>query len=118
MNLQLFLCIAIPTASDLETALLRVPTSKHLWSAGGEARSALGMIAEVALLNGTTAQTIQARFSPDFGWANTTHEKERLARDWPTLKALLDGNTARVVEAVRAVPDEELATEVPRPLAP
>jgi len=34
------------------------------------------------------------------------------------LKALLDGNTARVVEAVRALPDEELVTEVPRPSAP
>ena len=119
-TLQNFLAQATPKAAeDLETALLRLPEDKRNWSAGGDARSALDMVAEVALLNGTTAQTLEnRRFPDDYDFAVYAQSKAELAQDWPTLKTMLDENTARVVEAIRAVPDEDLAVEVPMPWGP
>ena len=116
MNLQTFLINAIPKATqDLETALMRLPEEKRLWNAGGDARSALDMVAEIAILNGTTADTLQNRGFGDFDWAAYAHKKAELAQDWPALKSLLDANTARVVEVIRALPDEALSVEVQMP---
>lgn len=117
MNLQTFLTTAIPKATqDLETALERLPDEKRNWSAGGDARSALDMVAEVAILNGTTAQTIQNRAFPGpFDWAAYSRDKDELAGNWPALKARLDENSACVVEVIRALPDEELSVEAEMP---
>lgn len=117
MNLQTFLAdAALKAAADLETALLRLPEDKRDWSAGGDARTALDMVAEVAILNGSTADTIETRAFPEnFDFAAHTREKAELAKDWPALKALLDANTARVAQVIRAVPDEDLSVEVQMP---
>lgn len=116
MKLQDFLAEgALKAALDLETALMRLPKDKRLWSVGGDARSALDMVAEVAMLNGTTADTLQNRAFGDFDWAAYTREKAELAQDWPALKSLLDANTSRVVEVIRALPDEALNVEVQMP---
>lgn len=116
MNLQTFLATAIPKATqDLETALMKVPEDKRAWSAGGDARSALDMVAEIAILNGTTAQYIETRAVGDFDWAAYARQKAELTANWPALKKMLDENTARVVEVIRATPDEALSVELPMP---
>ena len=116
-TLQIFLAAsALKAAADLETALLRLPADKRHWSAGGTARSALDMAAELALLNGTTAQTIaEHRFPANFDFALYARDKTELAHDWPALKTLLEENTSRVAEVIRAVPDEDLEIEVQMP---
>ena len=116
-TLQNFLAQATPKATDdLQTALLRLPEDKRNWSADGDARSALDMLAEVALLNGTTAQTLENRnFPDDYDFALYAQDKTELAQDWPALKKMLDENTARVVEAMLSVPDEDISLEVQMP---
>jgi hypothetical protein len=116
-TLQTFLSWSIPKASaDLETALGRLPEDKRAWSAGGDARNALDMVAEVAILNGVTAGTIETRSGMnDFDWAAYTRHKAALCEDYPALKTLLDANTARVVEVVSALSDEDLTVEVQMP---
>lgn len=116
-TLQTFLADATEkAASQLEAALMRLPEDKRSWSAGGDARSALDMVAEVAILNGTTAETIERRaFPANFDFAAYTHEKAELAQDWSALKSLLDESTARAVTVIHATPDDVLKVEVQMP---
>lgn len=116
-TLQTFLTTAIPKATgDLETALMRVPEDKRNWSAGGDARSSLDMVAEIAILNGVTANTLRTQaFPAEFDFAAYTRDKTELAQDWPSLKAMLDENTSQVVDVIRALPDEALSAEVQMP---
>ncbi len=110
---------AIKSARDLETSLLRLPLDNRWWSAGGDARSALDMVAELAILNGTTANTIQRRAFPvDFDFKAYASDKDELAQDWARLQAMLHQNAARVAEVIRAVPDEELSLEIQTPFGP
>jgi hypothetical protein len=119
-KLQNFLAnAAIKAASDLEVALMRLPEDKRDWSAQGDARSALDLVAECAILNGSTAELIKARqFPPDYDMAGYMAEKEALTKDWAALQSLLHQNTARVVAAIRAVPEDDLAAEVTMPWGP
>lgn len=95
---------------------MRLPEEKRSWSAGGEARSALDMVAECVILNGSTAETIQMRASPAASaYATYSRDKADLCENWPALKTLLDENTTRMVEVIRALPDEELSVEVQMP---
>lgn len=103
-------------AADLEAALLRLPEDKRGWSPKGSARTALDQCAECAILNGSTAELIQSRtWKADFDFAAFERSKNELAQDWPALKALLDENTAKVVAAIRAVPDEDLNVAIETP---
>lgn len=119
-NLQNFLAeSAVQAAQELEAALMQLPEDRRAWSAGGSARSAIDMVAEVAILNGDTADMIRARSGlDDFDLEGLNRRKAALCEDWPALKALLDDNTAHVAEAIRALPDEELQREVPMPWGP
>lgn len=116
-TLQNFLADAtLKAARDLEIALLRLSQDKRNWSAGGDARSALDMVAECAILNGSTAETVQKRVCPAVSaHATYSQDKAALCSNWPTLKALLDENTAGLVEVIRAVPNEDLEVEVEMP---
>jgi hypothetical protein len=119
-KLQNFLAnAAIKAASDLEVALMRLPEDKRDWSAQGDARSALDLVAECAILNGSTVDLIKTRqFPPDYDMASYMTEKAELAKDWEALQSLLHQNTARVVAAIRAVPEEDLEAEVTMPWGP
>ena len=119
-TLQNFLADStVQAAQDLEAALLRLPEDKRNWSAGGDARTALGMAAEVALLNGDTAEMIESRRGlADFDLESLRRRIAALCEDWPRLKATLDENTARAAAAMRALPDEDLKIEVPMPWGP
>ena len=117
MNLQNFLATSIPqSAADLEAALLRLPADKRNWSAGGQARTALDMVAEVALLNGDTADMIAERQGmANFDLAELNRRIAELTNDWPALQTLLHDNTARVAAVVGALADEDFDVEVEMP---
>lgn len=117
MNLQTFLSTSIPkAAADLEAALLRLPTDKRNWSAGGEARTALHMVAEVALLNGDTAEMIAMRQGmANFDSDELNQRIAELTHDWATLQTLLHDNTARVAAVVGALADDDFDIEIQMP---
>lgn len=113
-TLQEFLAAATQKAADeLAAALLRLPEDKRAWSPGGTARTALDQVAECAILNGYTTELIQARTWQTDAFANFPQEKADLsAQTWDALSARLQENTARVIAAIRAVPDEALPEEI------
>lgn len=117
MNLQTFLTTSIPqSAADLETALLQLPDDKRNWSAGGDARSALDMVAEVALLNGDTADIIATRQGMvNFDVAELNRRKAALYDDWPALQKLLHDNTARVAAVVGVLCDDDFDAQIQVP---
>ncbi len=119
-TLQNFLATSIPQATaDLETALMRLPEDKRHWSAGGDARTAIDMLAEVAIVNGDAAEMIETRKGmANFDLEGLARHKAGLWADWPKLKSLLDENTARVVAAIRTVPDADLQSEIAMPWGP
>ncbi|RYG60285.1 hypothetical protein EON80_24860 [bacterium] len=117
-HLQNFLAdAALKAAADLETALGRVPAEKRNWSAMGDARPPLDLVAECALLNGSTANLIEThQFTTDF--EQYGRDKAALAQDEAAALALLRENSARVAETIRAVPSEDLAIQVEMPWGP
>lgn len=119
-TLQNFLADSIPQAvADLETAFMRLPEDKRNWSAGGDARTALDMLAEVAVVNGDAAEMIETRKGMvNFDLEGLERQKAELCADRSKLKALLDENTARVVAAIRTVPDADSQSEITMPWGP
>lgn len=115
-NLQHFLARAIPKATeDLLTALNLLPEDKRNWSPMGDARTALDMVAEIAILNGSTADMIRDRAFGDMDMEGYMKEKAELAGDWPRLQKTLEENTARVIKAIEELPDSDLAAEITMP---
>ena len=87
----------------------------------GQARTALDQMAEVAILNGRTAELIQTKtFGADFSSAmmDFQQRKVELAKDWNALKAMFDENTAKVVDAISRVAGEDLPTQIEMPWGP
>jgi uncharacterized damage-inducible protein DinB len=101
---------------DLVAAFLNLPEDKRAWSAMGDARTALDQMAECAILNGGTADMIRTKsFDPNFSMEEFGRQKRELAQDWDTLKARLEANTARAIEAIRDAPDADLECQVSLP---
>lgn len=121
-SVQQFLARVTPKAAeDLVTAFLRLPEDKRGWSPMAEARTALDQMAEVAILNGRTAELIQTKvFGKDVNsaMAEFQHQKIEVAKDWDALKKMLDENTAKVTEVIRNLPDSELGVSVEMPWGP
>jgi uncharacterized damage-inducible protein DinB len=119
-TLQEFLAGSIPKAmEDLEAALLRLPEDKRGWCPMGKARTALDQAAECALLNGSTADLIKTKtWSMGSDFSEYESQKAALREDWTAVQALLHENTAKVAEAVRGVPDEDLDIEIDMPWGP
>jgi len=117
ITLQAFFADAArQAAADLEAALLRLPEDKRNWSPAEKARTALDQAAECAMLNGYTVDLIQTRKWPaDYSFDAFFREKAELARDWNAVKVLLNQNTAKAAEAIRAVPDEDLGIQIQMP---
>lgn len=106
-------------AADLETAYLRLPEDKRQWSAMDKARTAADLVAECAILNGSTAYIVKNhRFDENFDLEDFKRQKTELGRDWDALRSLLHANTAIFIEALRTVPDEDLGTEIQMPWGP
>ncbi|MBV9868329.1 MAG: hypothetical protein JO316_23490 [Abitibacteriaceae bacterium] len=101
------------------TALLRLPEDKRNWSPETTSRTAQDMVAECAILNGSTADVITNRtFPADFDFADYGRQKAVLAQHGDAVQSLLQENTARAIAAIRAVPDEDLQVEVQMPWGP
>ena len=120
-TLQGFLARATAKAAeDLIAAMERVPEDKRDWSPMGDARTALDQAAEVAILNGSTCEMLASRAWPaDYDMNQYFQQKADLAaKGWGEVKALLEANTARAVEAIRSLPTEALHEEVAMPWGP
>jgi hypothetical protein len=118
-TLQEFLAKATPeAATELETAILRLPDDKRNWSPMGQARTALDMMAECAILNDVSEMVRTRTFPADFDFGAFARAKTEIAQDWDKLRALLHENASRAVAAIRKVPDEDLGIEIPMPWGP
>ena len=116
-TVQDFFAAATHKASEeLTAAFLRLPEDKRAWSPGGEARTAVDMVAECAVLSGYTATLLQTRTWQSGTFQNFSQEKSALASgDWEPLHAALAESTARVVAAIQSVPNDALAIELQLP---
>ena len=115
-SLQTFLAKAVQSAAkDLETALFRVPEDKRNWSSMGDARSAIDMVAECAMLCDPTEIVTSRSFPSTFNFEEYKRNKEELAKDWNAVKSLLDVNVAKAAAFILTVPDEDLNIEIAFP---
>ncbi|MDQ2730642.1 MAG: DinB family protein [Armatimonadota bacterium] len=106
-------------AADLEAAMLRLPEDKRSWSPMDKARTALDQAAECALINGYTAEMIASRkWNMGDDMSSFEQEKDKLKQDWSAVKSVLDQNIAKLVAAIRSVPDEDLGHEIQMPWGP
>jgi hypothetical protein len=119
-TLQEYLAVSTQKAADdLMAALLRLPEDKRNWSPGGDARSALDMAAECAILNGNSSNVIKTRVFPaDFDMAAFLRQKTELAQDLSAVQTLLQENTAKAIAIMRDCPDEDIETEIQMPWGP
>ncbi|MCC6729932.1 MAG: hypothetical protein IT208_11405 [Chthonomonadales bacterium] len=119
-SLQEFMAAgAIKAAADLETALNRIPDDKRGWSPAAGARSALDQLAECALLGGQIARLVHARAWPaDYDPDVYERDQGRLADDETAARSMLHSGAAEAAEAIRAVPDADLAIQVELPWGP
>jgi len=118
-TLQEFLVTATPkAAAALETALLRLPEDKRNWSPMGDARTALDMIAEVAMLNDIAEMVRNRAFPTDFDMDDYLEMKAALIGNWGKLQPLLHSSTAIAVETIATVPSEDLGIEIQMPWGP
>lgn len=119
-SVQTFLAAAAQKAAgDLIAAVEALPERTRFFRPSDRGRSALDQAAECALLNGTVAGIIASRAYPaDYSMEAYEREKADLAQDWPRTKALLQENTAKVVEAIRGVPDDALEQQIQMPWGP
>jgi len=118
-TLQEYLVSAIPrTVIDLEAALHRLPEDKRNWSPMGDARTAMDMIAECALLSDVTDIVKTRAFSPDFDFGAYRTQKDELANNPEKAHALLLDATSKAVETIKSIPDDDLAIEVQMPWGP
>lgn len=81
----------------------------------GKARTAADVVAECAMLNGSTVEMIGTRAFPDFDQSQYERERDALIQDQAALLALLKENTEKVIEALPSVADEDLGNEIPMP---
>ncbi len=104
-------------ADDLFAAYTRLPEDKRGWSPDPKARAAQDQMAECALINGYTADFIQTREWSNSNMAQFESDKAALiALDTEGLGARLQENTARVIEAIRAVSESDLHIHLEMPL--
>lgn len=104
------------SATELVEALLRLPEDKRAWKPSDTARSAIDLVAECAINNGVTADLVVTRKWGADDYPVYLQKKAALAAgDWGTLKALLETNTQRFIDTVRAVPTEDLDIPIETP---
>lgn len=107
-------------AEDLSAAFDRIPEDKQAWSPMGGARSAIDQLAEVAMLNGSTADMLASRSWPaEYDMNQYVVEKaEWVAKGAAEIKALLTQNTDRAVAAIEAVSESDFDSSIDMPWGP
>ena len=119
MKLQEFFIEATrKAAADLETALNNLPADKRNDSIGGQARSAMNMVAECAVMNSGTADILVTKQMAEFDFAQFMQTLEALAKDESAALALLHSGTEKFVAALSSVSDDDLSVEVKMPWGP
>ncbi|RYX84054.1 hypothetical protein EON83_11985 [bacterium] len=109
-SLQSFLADStIKAATTLETALLKLPEDKRNWKPAKDARSALDMVAECAIMNNSVIHMINGGdFPSDWAYIYYKDQIAALCEDWPTLQNLLHENASKVAEVILAIPSADL----------
>lgn len=103
-------------ADDLMAAYTRLPEDKREWRPDSKARPAVDLVAECALINGYSADFIQTRQWSNNNMAQFESDKAALiALDTEALGARLQENTARVIEAIRAVHEGDFSIQLAMP---
>ncbi len=101
-------------AEALIAVALATPEDQREWRPLDRGRTARDQMVECAALNGGVAALVRAR-----AWDDSLVEKDRQARaaldTMDKAARALRENTRALTDAVRATPDEHLATEVPLP---
>jgi hypothetical protein len=114
-TLQQFLIKAIPeAANNLETAVNRLPVDKRSWSPMGDARSAINMVAECAMLCDPT-KIVETRSFGDFDFMAYQKQRDELANNPAEAWSLLKANVDRAVACIQSVPDTDLDIEIQMP---
>lgn len=116
-TLQDFFVVATQKAANsLAAALLRLPEDRRGWSPESTARTALDQVAECAILNGYTADLIRTGQWAASAFDTFPGEKSAaVALGADRLNALLQENTQKAIDALRAVPDDALNRDVAMP---
>lgn len=119
MTIQKFFVEATrKAAADLEAALNTLPAEKRNASIGGQARSAMNMIAECAIMNEGTAELLVTKKMRDFDFAQFLQTVANLASDEAAAIARLHSGTEALVMTLANVPDADLGVEVAMPWGP
>ncbi|MBS1721971.1 MAG: hypothetical protein JSS66_03070 [Armatimonadetes bacterium] len=119
--LHSFLSRVTPRSSqDLIEAFLRLPEDKRNWSPMGEARTALDQVAEVAILNGSTADLLRTRqFDGEKAMETFMEAKAALVNQgWDAVRSLLESNTEKFVGAINEVSEADMGVEIQMPWGP
>ncbi|MFQ3586931.1 MAG: hypothetical protein SNJ74_00400 [Fimbriimonadaceae bacterium] len=102
---------------DVSRAALAVPEDKRDWSVGGEARSVLSQMREIALSAGWFLPIVRDRRLPEFS-AHAEREGERIADTFDSVEKCIEAareSTAELCREISAVRDEDLETEMQLP---
>ena len=103
-------------AQDLLAAAVAVPEHKHSWQPQEKGRTVIDQIAECAVINRMAIKMLQGRAWDTAG--REQRQRDRAALDTlEKARASLRENTSALVEAIRAVPDDELELELELPWA-
>ena len=116
---EFFATLTEKATADLQTALDRIPEDKRAWSPAEKSRTAMDQFAECAILNGSTAKLLKDRtWDGQAAMDAFFKQKEELANDYAGAKALLAENMPKLVAAIRALTDDDLAVSVDMPWGP
>lgn len=114
-TLQQFLGNAIrEQAKNLETAVNRLPEDKRDWSPMGDARSAMNMVAECAMLCDPT-KIVTTRSFGDFDFVAYQKQRDELATNPAVAWSTLWPNVEAGIKTIQSVPDSDLDIEVTMP---
>lgn len=114
-ELQNFLAEGVvKAAADLEAAFARIPEDKRGWAPADTSRSALDQMAEVAILNGFTAETLLTqKWNSGGGFEGYFKLKaETVEKGWAYIEPLLKENVQKVADAIRAFPTDALQNPI------
>ena len=115
-TLQQFLAKTTREAADnLQTAVNRLPEDKRNWSPMGDARSAMNMVAECAMISDPTKIVETRSFPMDFDFSDYLKKLSELANDPDKCWSLLKDTVDRAVACIESVPDADLDLEVQMP---
>jgi len=115
--LQTFLAGATTkSANDLIVLIDGMPEAQRSWSPLDKGRTALDQAAECAIINGAMVKLIETKTFPStFSMEQFNSTKADLAKDWASLKSLLQSNTSAAIAAIESVPDSDFGIEIDLP---